>query len=157
MPFIVNDHVELALEVDADGLHIGRGDIDPERARARIGEHRLLGYSVRNMGELAGGDPEVDYLGVGPIYPTRSKPDAAPPIGTQALRSIVRAAPRRMPIVAIGGIRHDNAEEVFRCGVDGVAVISAVLRSADPRGAATQLRAASGRRRVERGISCDAP
>ncbi|UNK19504.1 thiamine phosphate synthase [Paenibacillus sp. N3/727] len=128
VPFIVNDDVELALELNADGVHIGQDDESAETVRERIG-NRILGVSAHTVEEarraiLHG----ADYLGVGPIYPTVSKDDAKAAQGTAILREM-RGAGIELPIVGIGGITAERAEEVIRAGADGVAVISAVTQA----------------------------
>ncbi|MGM1050588.1 MAG: thiamine phosphate synthase [Bacillota bacterium] len=134
VPFIVNDDVELALELDADGVHIGQDDESAESVRERIG-NRILGVSAHTVEEarraiLHG----ADYLGVGPIYPTISKDDAKAAQGTTILREM-RGAGIELPIVGIGGITADRAGEVIRAGADGVAVISAVTQAERVRSA----------------------
>ncbi|SMF90231.1 thiamine-phosphate pyrophosphorylase [Paenibacillus uliginis N3/975] len=134
VPFIVNDDVELALELNADGVHIGQDDESAESVRERIG-NRILGVSAHTVEEarraiLHG----ADYLGVGPIYPTVSKDDAKAAQGTAILREM-RGAGIELPIVGIGGITADRAEEVIRAGANGVAVISAVTQAERVRSA----------------------
>ncbi|GAB6930927.1 thiamine phosphate synthase [Paenibacillus sp. JCM 10914] len=125
VPFIVNDDVELALKLDADGIHIGQDDESAASVRERMG-NRILGVSVHTVEQarraiLAG----ADYLGIGPIYPTSSKSDAKAARGTVVLHEM-RAAGIPLPIVAIGGITVERVQEVMEAGADGVAVISAV-------------------------------
>ncbi|ANY72727.1 thiamine phosphate synthase [Paenibacillus ihbetae] len=129
VPFIVNDDVELALKLDADGVHIGQDDESAASVRERIG-NRMLGVSAHTVEEarraiLHG----ADYLGIGPIYPTRSKDDAKAAQGPAILREL-REAGIRLPIVGIGGITVDRVEEVIGAGADGIAVISAVTGAA---------------------------
>lgn len=125
VPFIVNDDVELALKLDADGVHVGQDDESAASVRERIG-NRILGVSTHTVEEarraiLHG----ADYLGIGPIYPTRSKDDAKAAQGPAILREL-REAGIDLPIVGIGGITVERVEEVIGAGADGVAVISAV-------------------------------
>lgn len=139
VPFIVNDDVELALELNADGVHIGQDDESVDCVRERIG-NRILGVSAHTVEEarraiLHG----ADYLGIGPIYPTVSKDDAKAAQGTAILREM-REAGIELPIVGIGGITADRAEEVIRAGANGVAVISAVTQAEWVRGAVARMR-----------------
>ncbi len=125
VPFIINDDVELALRIGADGVHIGQDDEDPARVRDRIG-NRLLGVSAHTVEEARlAARQGADYLGIGPIYPTVSKDDAHAVQGPEILREL-RGAGITLPLVGIGGITAERAGEVMRAGADGVAVISAV-------------------------------
>jgi hydroxymethylpyrimidine kinase/phosphomethylpyrimidine kinase/thiamine-phosphate diphosphorylase len=137
VPFIVNDDLSLALELDADGLHIGQDDGNPAEARQSLGPHRLLGISTHNLEEgLAAQNAGADYIGFGAMYPTRSKVVECLPgtAGLSALRSSIN-----LPIVAIGGINRTNAAKVIDSGADALAVISAVLDSRDPTLAAREI------------------
>jgi thiamine-phosphate pyrophosphorylase len=128
--FVVNDDVEAALMLGADGVHLGRDDEGAERAQ----EHGLmLGLSATNLEEARAADRRCDYLGAGPIWPTPSKPDADPPIGLEGLREICELA--STPVVAIGGIDESNAVECIRAGAAGVAVIRAARDAARLRAA----------------------
>ena len=141
VPLVINDDVEVALAAGADGLHLGQDDGDPAMARARLGPDRILGFSAGDLAEAARVDPSImDYVGVGPIYPTGSKADAGPAIGLEGLRSL-RAA-LDLPLVAIGGIDRVHAAEVMTSGVEGIAVVSAICAADDPESAARALRAA---------------
>lgn len=137
--FIVNDDVELALAVDADGVHIGQEDEAADRVRARIGE-RILGVSAITGSEARSAIRQgADYLGIGPIYPTSSKEDARAVQGPQVLEAL-RAQGIAPPIVGIGGITAARAAEVMSAGADGVAVISAITQADDARGAAAAIK-----------------
>jgi thiamine-phosphate pyrophosphorylase len=128
--FVVNDDVEAALMLGADGVHLGRMDEGAERAR----DHGLLlGLSASSLEEARAADREADYIGVGPVWETPSKADADRPIGLEGLREICEAT--RNPVVAVGGIDATNAADCIRAGAVGVAVIraardAAVLRAA---------------------------
>ncbi|AZK48481.1 thiamine phosphate synthase [Paenibacillus lentus] len=132
VPFIVNDDVELAARIGADGVHVGQDDESAAAVRKRIG-NRILGVSAHTVKEartaLAHG---ADYIGVGPIYPTLSKDDARPVQGTRMIQEM-REQGIKLPIVGIGGITTSRAAEVVRAGADGVAVISAVTQSDNVR------------------------
>jgi thiamine-phosphate diphosphorylase len=128
--FFANDRADLALVLDADGLHVGQDDLPPEAARPLLGADRLLGVSVSYLDEADRAErmPELDYIGFGAIYPTATKPDAEH-AGLELLR-LVRGR-TTLPIVAIGGIGQDTAADVIRAGADLVAVVSAVFRAPD--------------------------
>ncbi len=135
IPFIVNDRVDVAIAAGADGVHLGQSDMSVADARALIGPEPILGLSITAPADLAASAlAGVDYLGVGPVFATATKADAAPAMGLAGLAA-VRAA-SRLPIVAIGGIDAANAAAVIAAGADGVAVVSAICAAADA-GAAT--------------------
>lgn len=139
IPLIVNDRVDVALAVGADGVHVGQRDMRPADVRRLIGPDAILGLSVTSPAQLASSDLiGVDYLGVGPICATRTKPDASTPIGTAGLHAV--ASLSALPIVAIGGIHAGNVAEIMDAGADGVAVVSAICASPEPRAAADELR-----------------
>ena len=130
IPLVINDRADVALAVDADGVHLGPDDLSVEAARRILGPNRLVGASAGTVEEAVRAELEgADYLGAGSVYRTSSKADAGPPIGIEGLRQIVQAV--RLPVVAIGGINHANAAEAIRAGAAGVAVISAVVAAAD--------------------------
>lgn len=142
VPFIVNDDVELAVAVEADGVHVGQDDADAALVRARIGAGRMLGVSAHAVGEARRAvQAGADYLGVGPMYPTRSKADAHAVLGPAGVAEL-RAAGIAVPIVGIGGITPDTTAAVMAAGADGVAVISAIAGAADVCAAAAQFAAA---------------
>ncbi len=128
--FVVNDDIEAALMLGADGVHLGRTDEGAERAR----EHGLvLGLSATSLEEARVADSEADYIGVGPIWETPSKADADPALGLEGLREICEAT--TVPVVAIGGIDAKNAAECIRAGAVGVAVVRAARDAAALRAA----------------------
>jgi thiamine-phosphate pyrophosphorylase len=123
--FVVNDDVEAALMLGADGVHLGRNDGGGERAKA----HGLvLGVSVVSVDEASAADATADYIGAGPVWATPSKPDADPAIGLEGLRAICEAVDS--PVVAIGGIDASNAADCIRAGAGGVAAIRAARDAA---------------------------
>lgn len=132
IPFIVNDDLQLAIEADADGLHVGQEDRPAAAIRASLGPDKLLGVSAHTLEEaqqaIADG---ADYLGIGPVYPTGSKADALPPQGTSLLQRL-RASGISAPLAGIGGITPSNASTVRAAGADGIAVISAIAGTANP-------------------------
>jgi len=140
VPVIINDRVDLARALGAQGVHVGQEDASPAEAREVLGEDAIVGLSITDPSQLAAVDPDVvDYLGVGPIFPTPSKPDAAPPLGLDTLARI--ASSIRLPVAAIGGITEENAAAIIRAGADGLAVISAICAADDPEKAARALTA----------------
>ena len=132
----VNDRIEVARSTGAD-LHIGQGDGEPERARARIAPGALLGLSIETIAQCRRIPSGVDYIGAGPFRATPTKPDAAEPIGSEGLARIVRAAP--VPTIAIGGLTARDIPTLKHTGASGMAVVSAVTRATDPEGAARAL------------------
>ena len=118
--FVVNDDIEAALMLGADGVHLGRSDEGAERARE---QGLLLGLSATSLDEACAAEGEADYVGVGPVWETPSKADADPAIGLEGLREICEAT--TVPVIAIGGIDATNAAECIRAGAVGVAVIRA--------------------------------
>lgn len=142
VPFIVNDRIDLALALDADGVHIGQRDFPPEVARRILGPDKIIGLSCSTLDEVRAVDETlVDYLGLGPVFPTQTKTDAAPAMGLEQLA--VCAAATSLPVVAIGGINVGRAPAVRLAGREkriGVAVVSAICAEPDPRRAAEALR-----------------
>ncbi|WP_026575297.1 thiamine phosphate synthase [Bacillus sp. UNC438CL73TsuS30] len=138
IPFIVNDDVGLALELDADGIHIGQDDEPVETIRERIG-NKILGVSTHTLEEA-----EVavrcgaDYLGIGPIFPTSTKEDAKAVQGTSLIDKL-RGNGIMIPLVGIGGINASNASMVLKAGADGVSVITSISKAADVTESARQL------------------
>ncbi len=128
--FIVNDRLDVALAVDADGLHVGQDDLPASEARRLLGPDKVLGVSARSVEEaLKAAEDGADYLGVGPVYPTGTKADAGAATGVEVVRDICRLVD--LPVVGIGGIGPGNAPEVIAAGADGVSVISAVVAAED--------------------------
>ena len=141
IPLIVNDRVDVAQAIGAEGIHVGREDLPPARVRASLGPDAIVGWSVASEDHLAGFDPAaIDYIGLGPLFPTGTKADAAPAMGEAEFARLRRRLP--CPVVAIGGISALNAGRAIAAGADGVAVVSAICAARDPRAAARALRAA---------------
>ncbi|GAB2561595.1 thiamine phosphate synthase [Dyella jejuensis] len=135
---VMNDDIEAALAAGVDALHIGQDDLSPALARERIGPDMILGLSVNSEGAARAVDPmRVDYVGVGPVFATPTKPDHAVPLGWDGLARVVAACP--VPTVAIGGLKQAHASEVFAAGADGMAVVSAICGTPDPRAASQAL------------------
>jgi thiamine-phosphate pyrophosphorylase len=147
--FVVNDRVDVAMAVAADGVHVGVKDLPLAETRRLIGRGMILGYSPLNLEDvLASKQGGADYVGLGPVFGTASKQDAQPELGLFALAE--QAAAARLPSVGIGGIGVANAGSVIRAGVDGVAVISAIQNSPDPKQAAQSLALAVNLAKIER-------
>lgn len=128
--FIVNDRVDIALAVNADGVHIGDEDLPYEQTRALLGPGKIIGVTVHNLEQaLYYARQGADYLGVSPIFSTRTKTDAGAPCGLDLLRQIKNVT--RLPLVAIGGINLENAEQVIAAGADSLCAISAVVTQKD--------------------------
>lgn len=139
VPLIINDRVDVALAVAADGVHLGQTDMPLKAARKILGDSMLIGISAESLEDAVEAESGgADYLGVSPIYATPTKTDTAPPLGLEGLRAIRAAV--KLPLVGIGGLNRDNAAEVIRSGGDGVAVVSAIMAAADPAEAARRLR-----------------
>ena len=128
--FIVNDRVDIALAVDADGVHLGQSDLPYDVARSLLGPYRIIGISVSSMDEAVEAvNAGADYIGVGPVFSTTTKADAAPPCGTSLIAEIKKSY--NIPVIAIGGINLDNARDVIAAGADMVCAISAVVGGKD--------------------------
>lgn len=147
----VNDRLDVALAAAADGAHLGGDDLPLAAARRIAPEGFLLGQSVDDPGEAAAAEAAgADYVGVGPVFSTSSKPDAGAPLGTDGVAEVARSV--RVPVVAIGGVDAISAREASRGGAAGVAVIRAVMAATDPGLATRDLLAA-----VREGISARPP
>jgi thiamine-phosphate pyrophosphorylase len=145
IPLIVNDRVDVALAAGADGVHVGQEDMPAADARKLVGPDAILGLSVTTLSEAKLVDPMVvDYVGVGPVFATPTKLDAAPPLGLVGTTAVCRVL--SLPSVAIGGINHGNAADVRDTGAHGIAVVSAICRAGDPADAARRLVGAVGQR-----------
>ncbi|MFA5056829.1 MAG: thiamine phosphate synthase [Opitutaceae bacterium] len=140
IPLLVNDRVDVAQAIGANGIHVGQNDLPPATARAILGHRAIIGLSINAEHQLGNLDDTIDYVGLGPVFPTGTKADAAPVLGVTDFAAIHRRL--RYPVVAIGGITAANAARVIAAGADGVAVVSAICAAPDPRAAAQALRAA---------------
>ena len=138
VPFIINDRVDVALAVDADGVHIGQSDMPYDIARRMLGSDKIIGLSVENFAEIEEANRlDVDYIGVSPVFATPTKTDTAMPFGLDGLREAVRRSLH--PSVAIGGINISNFRSVLSTGTNGIAVVSAIMDSDNPREASRLL------------------
>lgn len=142
IPLIINNRIDIALAIRAAGVHLGQNDIPTAAARRIIGPNMLLGISVTTTAQALKAQAEdADYLGVGAMLPTKTKPDASI-VSMEELRSIRSAV--SLPIVAIGGITPDNAPQFHAAHIDGLAVVSAILSKPDIEAAARELKQAFG-------------
>lgn len=138
VPFVIDDDVELALETDADGVHIGQSDMALRDAREQLGPEKIIGVSARTLEEALEAERNgADYLGVGAVFSTSTKLDAVE-VSLETLKNICRAV--SIPVVAIGGIHRENLLELKGSGIAGVAVVSGIFAAPDIREAAAELR-----------------
>lgn len=139
VPLIINDRLDIAMAVGADGIHLGQTDMPLAMARSIAGPAMCIGISVASVQDaIAAEQGGADYAGVSPIFTTPTKCDTAPPLGMAGLREIRRRV--RLPLVGIGGLNASNAAQVIENGGDGVAVVSAIMAADDPLHAARHLR-----------------
>ena len=139
VPFLINDDVDLAVEVDADGVHVGQHDMEAGEVRKKIGPNRILGVSAQTVEQaLLAQQAGADYLGVGAVFPTGTKDDADA-VSIQTLGEICRAV--NIPVVAIGGIGQHNVMQLAGSGICGIAVVSAIYAQTDIQNAASTLHA----------------
>jgi thiamine-phosphate pyrophosphorylase len=139
IPLVINDRLDIALAVEADGLHIGQSDLPLDAVRRTAGNRLFVGVSAGTVEEAAAAEKGgADYLGAGAVFPTGSKADAGDAIGPEAFAAICRAV--KIPVIGIGGVGPSNAGAVMKAGAAGIAVISAILSQPDIRAAAAELR-----------------
>ena len=138
IPFIVNDNVELAKKIDADGVHVGQEDMNACKVRELLGPDKILGVSAQTVEEAILAEKQgADYLGVGAVFPTGSKSDAID-VSYETLKAICKAV--KIPVVAIGGITKDNLCQLKGSGIAGISVISAIFAQKDIKAAAEDLK-----------------
>lgn len=138
VPFLINDNVELAASIGADGVHVGQSDMAAGAAREKLGPDRIIGVSARSVEEALEAQRQgADYLGVGAVFPTGSKADAVE-VDHQVLKEICSAV--EIPVIAIGGIGRDNVDQLKGSGICGIAVISAIFAQNDIEAASRELR-----------------
>ncbi len=141
---IVNDRIEAALAINADGVHVGQTDRAAQVARQAMGPDAIVGLSINTIEEAAAVDPAVvDYVGIGPVFATATKADHRAPLGFDGLAQVCAAC--LLPAVAIGGLSADHVGAVFAAGAKGLAVVSAICAAADPEAAARTLAEAAGK------------
>jgi thiamine-phosphate pyrophosphorylase len=147
VPLIINDDVEAAIAIHAEGLHVGQSDMVAVMARQRVGHGMILGLSVETEELARRVDPSiVDYVGIGPVFATSTKPDHKQPIGFDGLARIAAMAP--VPAVAIGGVKAEHAGPALGAGAKGIAVVSAICGQPDPEAAARKIAAEIERARA---------
>ena len=140
IPLIINDRIDVALAVDAEGVHIGQSDMPYETARALLGKEKIIGLSVETMDEvLAANALDVDYIGISPVYATPTKTDTLTPFGLEGIEQVMQHSRHRC--VTIGGMNRSTIGEVIARGVEGVAVVSAIVAAESPRAASAELAA----------------
>ncbi len=138
IPLIINDRIDIALAVGAEGLHIGQSDMPYKTARKLMGPDAIIGLSVENIQDALDAEKlNVDYLGLSPIYSTPTKTDIHHELGLEGIREIRKIS--RHPLVAIGGINKKNTAEIIAAGSDGIAVVSAICSADDPELASREL------------------
>lgn len=139
IPLIINDRIDIAHAIDADGVHLGQDDMPLSIARKILGKEKIIGISASNLEEaLEAQNNGADYLGIGAIFYTGTKKDIETPIGIKQLKNIYQNI--KIPAVAIGGINETNFKDVLSTGIDGISVISAILGKDDVRAAAKALK-----------------
>lgn len=143
VPYVINDNVDIAIACGADGVHVGQEDMDAKEVRKTIGPDKILGVSAQTVEQAVNAENNgADYIGVGSVFPTSTKPDAET-VSFETLRNICKAV--SIPVVAIGGINKDNAIKLAGTGIDGIAVVSAIFARDDITKAVRELRQVSSR------------
>lgn len=128
--FIINDHASVCVEADADGVHVGQGDMPVSEARKIVGPNKIVGLSTHSVEQArAAQSLPVDYIGLGGIFPTQTKPTGHPVLGVEVLSQVVKLS--RVPVVAIGGINATNFQAVLSTGVASIAIVSAINGAGD--------------------------
>ena len=139
IPLIINDRLDVALAVGAEGIHLGQSDMHITDARRLVGNSMLIGISAESLDDAILAEAEgADYIGISPVFTTPTKTDTAAPLGLDGIRRIRAAV--SLPLVGIGGLNQGNVPDVLRAGADGVAVVSAIVASACPQSAAAALK-----------------
>ena len=139
IPLIINDRVDVALTIGADGVHLGQKDMPLSEARMLLGYRAIIGISAESVEDAVSAEEEgADYVGISPVFSTTTKKDIAPPLGLEGIRDIRKKV--KLPLVAIGGINQENAIQVLQAGADGIAVVSAIVSATCPTKAAKVLR-----------------
>ena len=138
VPFVINDNVDIALKINADGVHVGQSDMEALDVRAKLGDDKIIGVSAQTVEQaLLAEKHGADYLGVGAVFPTGSKDDADD-VSHETLKAICDAV--NIPVIAIGGITYDNVTELSGTGIVGIAVISAIFGAGDIEKATDELK-----------------
>ncbi len=142
MPFVINDNVDIALEMDADGVHVGQSDMEADDVRAKLGPDKIIGVSAQTVEQAVLAEKRgADYMGVGAVFHTDSKADVAE-VSRETLKAICDAVD--IPVIAIGGISKENVSELAGTGICGIAVISAIFAEKDIKKATEKLKSLTG-------------
>ncbi|WP_010257256.1 thiamine phosphate synthase [Myroides injenensis] len=138
IPLIINDRIDIALACDAAGVHIGQNDMPCDIARKLLGPYKIIGLSVDCIEDVkAANAMDIDYIGISPIFNTPTKSNTASPFGIEGVKQAMKLT--NHPAITIGGIQNQNAKEVIQTGVNGIAVVSAIISSEEPQLAAKEL------------------
>ena len=139
VPLIINDRLDIALAVDADGIHLGQSDLPWQEARKILGDDKIIGLSVESFEQAeSANEAEVDYIGISPVFSTPTKTDTVIEFGLEGVTKVRNLC--KHPAVAIGGIHPHNAKEIINAGADGIAVVSAICSAESPQKAAQELK-----------------
>ncbi|MFI2741139.1 thiamine phosphate synthase [Zhouia sp. PK063] len=139
IPLIINDRIDIALAIDADGVHLGQDDMPYAIARKLLGAHKIIGLSVESIAQVYEANTlDVDYIGISPVFATPTKTNTKIEFGIQGIQSISKITKHKT--VAIGGINTTNASQIIQAGANGIAVVSAIMKAPDPKIAAQQLK-----------------
>lgn len=130
---IINDNLKLALELDADGIHLGQGDINTEIARSKLGPDKIIGLSIESISELitANNNPHINYVAASAVFPSSSKSNLKRIWGIQGLKKFCEIS--KHPVIAIGGIDLNNIKSIKECGINGVAIINSIHQAKNPK------------------------
>lgn len=139
IPLIINDRIDIALAVDADGVHIGQDDMPYVIARKLLGKDKIIGLSVESMQQVTEANAlDVDYIGISPVFATPTKTNTKIEFGLKGIEEISKITKHKT--VAIGGINESNAADIIKAGANGIAVVSAIMKAKDPQLVALQLK-----------------
>lgn len=139
VPLIINDRIDIALAVNADGIHIGQSDMPYHLARKLMGPDKIIGLSVEDFDQaMAANSIDVDYIGISPVFSTPTKTDTQQPFGLHGVHKVTQIT--NHPTVAIGGINETNAASIIQSGANGIAVVSAIMKAENPKQAAEHLK-----------------
>ena len=148
IPLIINDRVDIALAIDADGVHIGQGDMKSEQAREMLGPDKVIGLTAFTEGHAKAIDPDiVDYIGTGPFYETKTD-KGKPVLGAKRFSELAALSP--VPVVGIGGVTAENCADVIDAGADGVAMMRSISAAKDPEQAARAISNAVSQARLRK-------
>lgn len=141
--FVIDDHVDIAKELNLDGVHLGKNDMDVKEAREILGEEFIIGATANSIEDVLAHSPVyIDYIGLGPYRFTTTKKNLSPIIGLDGYRNIVKVASnigKNIPLVAIGGIEYDDIDDIMATGIDGIAVSGGIINAKDMTNAAKQM------------------